>query len=71
MLQEGYELSEEEKLILQKVLDGNIAFRKIEEFTYPISGKTSEACDTGVYKTRIEHIQNFSLDVEAATTKKY
>jgi hydroxymethylglutaryl-CoA reductase (NADPH) len=70
MLQEGYELSEEEKLILQKVLDGNIAFRKIEEFTYPITAvKLRRLAIQEFTKLEFEHIQNFSLDVEAATTK--
>ena len=37
MFTEAYELTEEEKLLLQKVLDGDIAFRKIEEFADPLT----------------------------------
>ena len=70
MLQKDYELNEEEKLILQKVLDGDIAFRKIEEFADPLTAvKLRRLAIQEFAKLEFEHIQNFSLDVETATKK--
>ena len=70
MLQEDYELNEEEKLLLKKVLDGDIAFRKIEEFTDPLTSvKLRRLAIQKFTKLEFEHIQNFSLDVETAKMK--
>ncbi len=70
MLQEDYELNEEEKLLLKKVLDGDIAFRRIEEFTDPLTSvKLRRLAIQKFTKLEFEHIQNFSLDVETAKMK--
>ncbi len=70
MFLEDYELGEEEKLLLQKVLDGDIAFRKIEEFTDPSTAVKIRRLAIQEYaKLEFEHIQNFSLDVETVTKK--
>ncbi|AKB37558.1 Hydroxymethylglutaryl-CoA reductase [Methanosarcina siciliae C2J] len=70
MFLNDYELSEEEKLLLQKVLDGDIAFRKIEEFADPLTAVKIRRLAIQEYaKLEFEHIQNFSLDVEIVTKK--
>ncbi|AKB77626.1 Hydroxymethylglutaryl-CoA reductase [Methanosarcina horonobensis HB-1 = JCM 15518] len=70
MFLEDYELTEEEKLLLQKVLDGNIAFRKIEEFADPLTAVKIRRLAIQEYaKLEFEHIQNFSLDVETVTKR--
>src|SRR5512145_258826 len=70
MFIEDYELTEEEKLILQKVLDGDIAFRKIEEFADPLTAVKIRRLAIQEYsKLEFEHIQNFSLDVETVTKR--
>ncbi|KKH93344.1 3-hydroxy-3-methylglutaryl-CoA reductase [Methanosarcina sp. 1.H.T.1A.1] len=70
MFLKDYELSEEEKLLLQKVLDGDIAFRKIEEFADPLTAVKIRRLAIQEYaKLEFEHIQNFSLDVETVTKK--
>ena len=70
MFLEGYELTEEEKLLLQKVLDGEIAFRKIEEFADPLTAVKIRRLAIQEYaKLEFEHIQNFSLDVETVTKR--
>jgi hydroxymethylglutaryl-CoA reductase (NADPH) len=70
MFLEGYELTEEEKLLLQKVLDGDIAFRKIEEFADPLTAVKIRRLAIQEYaKLEFEHIQNFSLDVESVTKR--
>lgn len=67
---ENYELNEEEKLLLQKVLDGEISFRKIEEFADPLTAVKIRRLAIQEYaKLEFEHIQNFSLDVEVVTKK--
>jgi len=70
VFQKDYELNDEEKLLLQKILDGDIAFRKIEEFADSLTAvKLRRLAIQEFAKLEFEHIQNFSLDVEAATTK--
>ncbi|KAF5031887.1 Hydroxymethylglutaryl-coenzyme A reductase [anaerobic digester metagenome] len=70
MFTEAYELTEEEKLLLQKVLDGDIAFRKIEEFADPLTAVKIRRLAIQEYgKLEFEHIQNFSLDVESVTKR--
>lgn len=70
MFLEGYGLTEEEKLLLQKVLDGDIAFRKIEEFVDPLTAVKIRRLAIQEYaKLEFEHIQNFSLDVESVTKR--
>ena len=70
MFLKDYELGEEGKLILQKVLDGDIAFRKIEEFTDPLTAVKIRRFAIQEYaKLEFEHIQNFSLEVETVTKK--
>ncbi|WP_410507293.1 hydroxymethylglutaryl-CoA reductase (NADPH) [Methanosarcina hadiensis] len=70
MFLESYELTEEEKLLLQKVLDGEIAFRKIEEFADPLTAVKLRRLAIQEYaKLEFEHIQNFSLDVETVTKR--
>ncbi|MDD4249622.1 MAG: hydroxymethylglutaryl-CoA reductase (NADPH), partial [Methanosarcina sp.] len=70
MFLKDYELGEEEKLLLQKVLDGDIAFRKIEEFTDPSTAVKIRRLAIQEYaKLEFEHIQKFSLDVETVTKK--
>ena len=70
MFLEGYELTEEEKLLLQKVLDGDLAFRKIEEFADPLTAVKIRRLAIQEYaKLEFEHIQNFSLDVETVTKR--
>jgi len=70
MLLQDYELSDEEKVILQKVLDRDIALRKIEEFADPLTSvKLRRLAIQEFAKLEFEHIQNFSLDVEAASKK--
>ncbi|MGD9776221.1 MAG: hydroxymethylglutaryl-CoA reductase (NADPH) [Methanosarcina sp.] len=70
MFTEAYELIEEEKLLLQKVLDGDIAFRKIEEFADPLTAVKIRRLAIQEYgKLEFEHIQNFSLDVESVTKR--
>lgn len=70
MFLEGYGLTEEEKLLLQKVLDGDIAFRKIEEFADPLTAVKIRRLAIQEYaKLEFEHIQNFSLDVESVTKR--
>lgn len=70
MFLNDYELGEEEKLLLQKVLDGDIAFRKIEEFADPLTAVKIRRLAIQEYaKLEFEHIQNFSLDVEIVTKK--
>ncbi|AKB17902.1 MULTISPECIES: hydroxymethylglutaryl-CoA reductase (NADPH) [unclassified Methanosarcina] len=70
MYLKDYELGEEEKLLLQKVLDGDIAFRKIEEFADPLTAVKIRRLAIQEYaKLEFEHIQNFSLDVETVTKK--
>ncbi|MCQ1536951.1 hydroxymethylglutaryl-CoA reductase (NADPH) [Methanosarcina sp. KYL-1] len=67
---EAYELNDEEKLLLQKILAGEIAFRKIEEVSDPETAvKLRRLAIQEFAKLEFEHIQNFSLDVEAATKK--
>jgi len=64
------DLTEDEKLLLQKVLDGDIAFRKIEEFADPLTAVKIRRLAIQEYaKLEFEHIQNFSLDVETVTKK--
>lgn len=70
MFLKDYELDEEEKLLLQKVLDGDIAFRKIEEFADPLTAVKIRRLAIQEYaKLEFEHIQNFSLDAEAVTKR--
>ena len=70
MVQLDYDLNDGEKLLLKKVLDGDIAFRKIEEFTDPLTAvKLRRLAIQEFTKLEFEHIQNFSLDVETAKTK--
>ncbi|MGA9189797.1 MAG: hydroxymethylglutaryl-CoA reductase (NADPH) [Methanosarcina sp.] len=70
MFQKDYELNEEDKLLLQKIVDGDIAFRKIEEFTDPLTAvKLRRLAIQEFAKLEFEHIQNFSLDVETTTKK--
>ena len=70
MFFEDYELNKEEKVLLQKVLDGNIALRKIEEFADPLTSvKLRRFAIQEFAKLEFEHIQNFSLDVEATSKK--
>lgn len=70
MFLQDYELSEEEKILLQKVLDGDVALRKIEEFADPVTSvKLRRLAIQEFEKLEFEHIQNFSLDVEAASKK--
>ncbi|HWR25085.1 MAG TPA: hydroxymethylglutaryl-CoA reductase (NADPH) [Methanosarcina sp.] len=70
MFLEEYELSEDEEIILQKVLDGHISFRKIDEFADPQTAvKIRRLAIQEFLKLQFEHIQNFSLDAEAATKK--
>lgn len=70
MFLKDYELGEEEKLLLQKVIDGDIAFRKIEEFADPLTAvKIRRLAIQDYAKLEFEHIQNFSLDVETVTKK--
>lgn len=70
MFLKDYELGEEEKLLLQKVLDGDIAFRKIEEFADPLTAVKIRRLAIQEYaKLEFEQIQNFSLDVETVTKK--
>jgi hydroxymethylglutaryl-CoA reductase (NADPH) len=70
MFLENYELTEEERLLLQKVLDGEIAFRKIEEFSDPLTAVKIRRLAIQEYaKLEFEHIQNFSLDVEIVTKR--
>jgi hydroxymethylglutaryl-CoA reductase (NADPH) len=70
MLQKDDELNEEEELLLKKVLDGDIAFRKIEEFADPLTAvKLRRLAIQKFTKLEFEHIQNFSLDVETAKMK--
>ncbi len=70
MPQDNYELNENEKILLQKVLDGDIALRKIEEFADPFTAvKLRRLAIQEFAKLEFEDIQNFSLDVEAATKK--
>jgi hydroxymethylglutaryl-CoA reductase (NADPH) len=67
---DNYDLNEEERLLLQKVLDGDIAFRKIEEFADPASAvKLRRLAIQEFAKLEFEHIHNFSLDVETVTKK--
>ncbi|WP_292388468.1 hydroxymethylglutaryl-CoA reductase (NADPH) [Methanosarcina sp. UBA5] len=70
MFLQDYELSEEEKVLLQKILDGDVALRKIEEFADPVTSvKLRRLAIQEFAKLEFEHIQNFSLDVEAALKK--
>ncbi len=70
MVQLDYDLNDEEKLLLKKVFDGDIAFRKIEEFTDPLTAvKLRRLAIQKFTKLEFEHIQNFSLDVETAKMK--
>ena len=70
MFQKDYELNEEDKLLLQKIVDGDIAFRKIDEFTDPSTAvKLRRLAIQEFAKLEFEHIQNFSLDVETTTKK--
>lgn len=70
MLLQDYELNEEEKVLLQKVLDRDIALRKIEEFADPLTSvKLRRLAIQEFAKLEFEHIQNFSLDIEAASKK--
>ena len=70
MLQKDDKFNEEEELLLKKVLDGDIAFRKIEEFTDPLTSvKLRRLAIQKFTKLEFEHIQNFSLDVETTKTK--
>lgn len=70
MFLESYELTEEEKLLLQKVLDGEIAFRKIQEFADPLTAVKIRRLAIQEYaKLEFENIQNFSLDVETVTKR--
>ena len=70
MFLKDYELGEEEKILLQKVLDGDIAFRKIEEVADPLTAVKIRRLAIQEYaKLEFEHIQNFSLDVETVTKK--
>lgn len=70
MLFEDYELNEEEKVLLQKVLGGDIALRKIEEFADPLTSvKLRRLAIQEFAKLEFEHIQNFSFDVEVASKK--
>ena len=67
---ENYELGENEKLLLQKILDGDIALRKIEEVADPETAvKLRRLAIQEFAKLEFEHIQNFSFDVEATTKK--
>ncbi len=70
MFLQDYELNKEEEVLLQKVLDGDIALRKIEELADPITSvKLRRLAIQEFAKLEFEHIQNFSLDVEAITKK--
>ena len=70
MFLQDYELSEEEKILLQKVLDGDVALRKIEEVADPLTAvKIRRLAIQEFAKLEFEHIQNFSLDVEAISKK--
>lgn len=70
MPSEDYELNEDEKLLFEKILAGDIAFRRIEEFTDPeTSVKLRRLAIQEFEKLEFEEIQNFSLDVEAAGRK--
>ncbi|MFY9200564.1 MAG: 3-hydroxy-3-methylglutaryl-CoA reductase, partial [Methanosarcina flavescens] len=70
MFLQDYELSEEEKILLQKVLDGDVALRKIEEVADPLTSvKIRRLAIQEFIKLEFEHIQNFSLDVEAISKK--
>ncbi len=70
MFLQDYELSEEEKVLLQKILDGDVALRKIEEFADPeTSVKLRRLAIQEFAKLEFEHIQNFSLDAEAASKR--
>jgi hydroxymethylglutaryl-CoA reductase (NADPH) len=70
MFLQDYELNEEERLLLQKVLDGDISFRKIEEFADPLTAVKIRRLAVQEYaKLEFEHIQNFSLDVETVTKR--
>lgn len=70
MFLQDYELSKEEEVLLQKVLDGDITLRKIEELADPITSvKLRRLAIQEFAKLEFEHIQNFSLDVEAITKK--
>jgi hydroxymethylglutaryl-CoA reductase (NADPH) len=70
MFLQDYELSEEEKVLLQKILDGNVALRKIEEFADPeTSVRLRRLAIQEFAKLEFEHIQNFSLDTEAASKR--
>lgn len=69
-MHDNYELNEEEKLLLQKISEGAIAFRKIEEFADPATAvKLRRLAIQEFAKLEFEHIQNFSLDVETVTKK--
>lgn len=70
MFLQDYELNKEEEVLLQKVLDGDITLRKIEELADPITSvKLRRLAIQEFAKLEFEHIQNFSLDVEAITKK--
>ncbi len=70
MFLQDYELSEKEKILLQKVLDGDVALRKIEEFADPLTSvKLRRLAIQEFAKLEFENIQNFSLDVEVASKK--
>jgi hydroxymethylglutaryl-CoA reductase (NADPH) len=67
---QNYELNEEEKILLQKVLDGDVALRKIDEFADPVTSvKIRRLAIQEFAKLEFENIQNFSLDVEVASKK--
>lgn len=62
MFLQDYELSEEEKVLLQKVLDGDVALRKIEEFADPVTSvKIRRLAIQEFTKLEFENIQNFPL----------
>ncbi len=70
MFSEDYDLNDEEKVLLQKILDGDLALRKVEEFADPLTSvKLRRLAIQEFMKLEFEHIQNYSLDVEVASKK--
>ncbi|MDD4332163.1 MAG: hydroxymethylglutaryl-CoA reductase (NADPH) [Methanosarcinaceae archaeon] len=70
MATENYELNEDEKLLFEKIIAGDLAFHRIEEVTDPESAvKLRRFAVQEFGKLEFEEIQNFSLDVETAGKK--
>lgn len=67
---EAYDLNEDEKLLLQKILDGSVTLHKIEDFTDPVTAvKLRRLAIQEFAKLEFEHIQKYSIDAGAAAKR--